>query len=92
MENKIKVKLDELQNEEMYCLVAPDGSVQIMTLAPDFAICIGMAELMASKGLCKPVSEMFSKGYSILPVKVTIVQNGSEEDGFKKAKSILNNK
>jgi len=86
MSKQKEVKLDELQNEEMYCLVAPDGSAQITTLAPDFAMCIGMAELMASKGLGQPVAEMFNQGYSILPVKVTMVQNGTAEDGFQSAR------
>ena len=81
-----EVKLDELKNEEMYCLVAPDGSAQISTLAPEFAMCLGMAELMASKGLGQPVAEMFSKGFTVLPVKITMLQNGTADDGFKKAK------
>lgn len=81
-----EVKLDELKNEEMYCLVAPDGSAQISTLASEFAMCLGMAELMASKGLGQPVAEMFSKGFTVLPVMVTILQNGTADEGFKKAK------
>lgn len=81
-----QVTLDELKNEEMYCLVAPDGSAQISTLAPEFAMCLGMAELMASKGLGQPVAEMFSKGFTVLPVMVTILQNGTADEGFKKAK------
>lgn len=84
-----EVKLEELKNEEMYCLVAPDGSAQISTLAPDFAMCIGIAELMASSGIGQPVAEMFSQGYSILPVKVTVLQNGSAESGFQKAKKMM---
>lgn len=71
------VKLDELVNEEMFCFVAPDGSPQIMLLAPDFPTCIGLAELMAQRGLGEPAAELFRQGYSILPVKVTIALNGT---------------
>jgi len=83
------MKMDNLKNEEMYVLCAPDGSVQLTTLAPEFVMCIGMAELLASKGISKPVTEMFEAGYEILPVKVTIVQNGTADEGFKKAKKSL---
>jgi len=80
------VKLDELKDEEMYCLVAPDGSAQLMSLAPEFAMCIGFTELLASAGISEPVAKLFEQGYSILPVKVTIIQNGDAESGFQKAK------
>jgi hypothetical protein len=81
-----EVRLDELQNEEMYCFVAPDGSAQLTTLCPDFTMCIGMAGLMARSGIGKTAAEMFAEGYSILPVKVTMIQNGTAEDGFQAAK------
>lgn len=82
-----EVKLDELKNEEMYCLVAPDGSAQLTTLAPDFPTCLGMVKLLHSKGLGQSYHELcVLKGFQVLPVKVTILQNGTADEGFKKAK------
>lgn len=83
------MKLEELKEKEMYILCAPDGSAQLSTLAPEFAMCIGFAEMLASAGISKPVAEMFKEGYEVLPVKVSITQNGTAEEGFQRAKKIL---
>lgn len=83
------VKLDELKDYDMYVLVAPDGAPQVMTLAPDFAMCCASIELQASYGVCQPLGALFDQGFSILPVKVTMVQNGTEEEGFQKAKKSM---
>lgn len=80
------MKVDELKNEEMYVLCAPDGSIQISSLAPDFATCLGYSEMLASKGIGQPVADLFKQGFEIMPVKVTILQNGTAESGFQKAK------
>lgn len=85
MESK-ELKLEELNDEQMYCFVAPDGSAQLATLAPEFNMCVAMAELMASMGMSKPVGKMFSEGYDILPVVITLKQNGSAEDAFNSSK------
>lgn len=79
-------QIEELKNEEMYVMVAPDGSTQLTTLAPDFAMCIGFTELLASKGIGQHPAKLFEQGYQIIPVKVTILQNGTAEGGFQKAK------
>jgi hypothetical protein len=84
------MKVDELKNEEMYVLVAPDGSIQLTTLAPDYAMCIGMAQLLAKSGIGQPVGEMFEQGFEVMPVKVTILQNGDAESAFQKAKRKIN--
>lgn len=81
--------LDEMHEEEMYCLVAPDGTPQPMMMGEDFADVIGMAELLHSHGISESISNLMSKGYKILPVKVTITQNGTEEEGFQTSKSKL---
>lgn len=83
------MKMEELQNEEMYCFVAPDGTPQLSTLAPEFEMCIGFAEMMASTGLVKSSLQMFDEGFKVLPVKVSITQNGTEEEGFQRAKQNL---
>jgi hypothetical protein len=83
------MKLDELKEEEMYLFLAPDGSCQLATLARDFAMCMGIAELMALHGLGKSPSEMFDQGFEIIPVKVTVVQNGTADEGFQKAKKMM---
>jgi hypothetical protein len=85
-----KVVLEELQNEQMYCLVAPDGSAQLTTLSPDFHTCVAMIKLLHSKGLGQSFHSLCNiNGYEVLPVKVTMVQNGTAEDGFQAAKQLL---
>lgn len=80
------MKMQEIQNDEMCCLVAPDGTPQLSTLAPDFATCVGFCEAMAYYGLSKHPAELFELGFVVLPVKLTITQNGDENDAFQKQK------
>lgn len=80
------MKIEELQNEEMYCLCAPDGSTQLTTLAPDYEMCVAMATILSKAGISQPLDKMFKQGFQIMPVKVTIVQNGTENEAFNKAK------
>jgi len=83
----VKVNFEEIQNEEMYVLVAPDGSCQLSTMAPDFPMCIAMVKLLHQKGISKSYHEMVVIGdYKIMPIKVTVVANGTEEEGFQKFK------
>lgn len=80
------MKIEELIEEEMYVLVAPDGSTQISTLAPDFAMCVAFTTMLGKEGISEPLHEMLEKGFTIMPVKVTIKANGTEDEGFQKAK------
>ncbi len=86
---KENVKMSELVDEEMYVLCAPDGFPQTQTLAPSFVTCVAMLQMMAETGMVKPFPELMKAGCSILPVKVTMKQNGTEDEFFKKAKSEL---
>ena len=84
------MKLEEVKDEEMYVLVAPDGSWQGMTLAPDFATCLAMVKMLHSKGLGQSYHELCKvKGFQILPVIVSMKQMGDEEAGFQWAKQKL---
>lgn len=79
------MQIQELHNQEMYALFAPDGSFQGMSLAPDFPTCCAMIKMMHKAGLGKSFHElMFLKGFKILPVKVSMVQNGDENKPFQK--------
>ena len=79
------MNIQELQNEEMHCLVAPDGSIQLTTLSPDFATCVAMIKLLYKGGLSKSYHEMCVVGkYKILPIKVSIIQKGTEDKPFRK--------
>ena len=79
--------MQEFINEEMYVLVAPDGIWQAMTLAPDFASCVAQIKMLHKAKLAESFHELVMvKGFEILPVKVTIMQNGTAEEGFQKAK------
>lgn len=93
MEAVNNMTLEEMKNEEMYVLVAPDGSCQLSTLAPDFPMCIAMVKLLHQKGISKSYHEMVVMGeYKIMPVKVTIMANGTQEEGFQKFKQDMNKK
>lgn len=83
------MKLDEIENQEWYVLVANDGTPQIFSLSPDFETCVGMIGLLASKGICRSLSLLFDEGYEVLPIKLSILQNGTAEEGFQKAKQKL---
>lgn len=83
--------MNDLIEQEMCILVAPDGSPQPMTLATDFPSCLAQLKLMHKAGLGRSPHELFFKRYKILPVKVSIVQNGTEEDAFQVAKRRANN-
>jgi hypothetical protein len=48
-----------------------------------------MAEMLASKGIGRPLDVLFSEGYEILPVKISILANGTAEEGFQKSKQKL---
>lgn len=81
--------VEELKDEEMYCLCAPDGSLQISTLAPDFEMCVAFCQLLGEVGISEPLVKMFKKGFKIMPVKVTILQNGDENKPFQQEKRII---
>jgi hypothetical protein len=73
------------KNEEMYCLVAPDGTPQLSVCGGDFPECVGYLKLMHSKGLSKSFHELCVVGkFKILPVKVTVIQTGDENTPFNK--------
>lgn len=83
------MKIEELKDEEMYVLCAPDGSIQLTTMAPDFQSCIAMCELLGRSNISQPLTKMFEQGFCIMPVKITVVQNGTEAEGYKKSKALL---
>ncbi len=81
------MELQEFIDEEMYALVAPDGSWQAMTLAPDFATCVAQIKMLHKCKMAESFHELVKvRGFEILPVKITMKQNGTAEEGFQKAK------
>lgn len=84
------MKIEELKNEEMYCLFASDGSSQLATLAPTFPMCVAMIKMLHKTGLSQSFHELVNvKGWEILPVYVSIRANGTAEQGFERAKAQL---
>ena len=75
-----------LQEEEMYVLVAPDGNAQISTLAPEYAMCFAFCQLLAQKGIGEHPAKLFRQGFQIVTVKVSITQIGDAEAAFLSAK------
>lgn len=76
--------MTEIKNEKMYVLVAPDGTPQLSTMAPDFAMSIGWMMTLGDAGIMQPVAKLLASGYKLLPVRVTIIQDGDENEAFKK--------
>lgn len=66
--------MTELLNEEMYCLVAPDGTPQPATIAPDLQTLVGYNLLLESKGLGQNLGDMLKIGFEIKKVLVTITE------------------
>jgi hypothetical protein len=83
------MKLEELKDEEMYVFVAPDGSPQLSTLAPDYAMCVAFCELLASKKISESPRKLFREGFEVLRVKVNMSQLGDAEAAFQAAKEKL---
>lgn len=84
-----KIKFENVISEEMYVLVAADGSWQGMTLSPDWATCMAVIKLLHKKGLSRSYSELSLKGFQVLPVRVSMIADGTAEEGFQRAKSKL---
>lgn len=78
------MKVEEVKDEEMYCLFTPDGFWQPSTLAPDFAFCLAFIKMLHKKGIGKSFHQLTLEGCKIMPVKVSIVQNGDENKPFRK--------
>ena len=76
--------IEEMHEEEMYCLIAPDGTPQLMTLAPDFPLCFAVIKFLEEATMGQSPKKLFNQGYKIFPVKVTVTQNGDEETAFQK--------
>jgi len=75
---------EPVTNEPMYCLFAPDGNWQPMTLSPDFATCVAVMNLLAQHNVGTPFARLIKQGYKILPVSVTAVVTGDENTAFQK--------
>ena len=74
-----------VNNEQYYVLVAPDGSWQGMTLAPDFPTCVAVIKMLHKKGMSESFHELcVVRKFKILPVRITMVQDGDENTPFKK--------
>lgn len=80
------MQLEEMKDEIMYVFVAPDGSPQTATLAPDYAMCLAFAQLLAKKGIARHPAVMFREGYEILRVQMSMKQLGDAEAAFAAAK------
>ncbi len=64
--------IEPITAEEFYVWVAPDGTIQPQTLAPDFVMVIAMTKMLHKKGVAQSMFEMERKGFTIERVKVTI--------------------
>ena len=65
-------KIDEIIEEEFTCLIAPDGSIQISTLAPDLPMCMGFVKLLHKAGIGHSLHQYGVKGFTFEKVKLTV--------------------
>lgn len=59
-------------NETYYAWIAPDGEVQIATIAIDPVMCLAFTRLLHKAKMGQSPHEMKLKGFSIQPVNLTI--------------------
>ena len=71
--------IEPIINEEFYCLAAPDGSLQLSSLAPDLPMCMGFVKLLHKSGMGMSWHELKLKGFTYEKVKVTVVSDGKIE-------------
>lgn len=81
------MKMENVISEEMYVLVAPDGTWQPTTLAHDFPTCVAQIKLMHKAGISKSYHELSIKGFQVLPVRVTAIQDRTQQEWLQRAKS-----
>lgn len=75
--------IEPIVNEEFFVWVAPDGSMQLSLIAPDYATCMAIAKLSHKYGMSQSVFEMRRKGFTIEKVKVNIIPTGEDVPQFK---------
>lgn len=78
--------IQEIKEENFCALFAPDGNIQPMTLAADMASCIAVITMLHKKKVCMSYHQLSIKGFKILPIKLTVVQAGTENDAFNALK------
>lgn len=66
------MKIEEIHEEEMYVLVAPDGTPQPMTLCADHVTCIAVIQMLSDAKMGQPLDELYKGGFDIIAVKVSI--------------------
>lgn len=74
----MKKNIDPIIEEEFYCLVAPDGSLQVSSLTPDYPMCLAFTKLLNESGMGMSLNELRKKGFTFQKVIVTIreINNG----------------
>lgn len=65
-------KFVEPINDEFYGWVSPDGSVQMMLLAPDIPTLFGVTKLTSQKGISQTAKEMSNKGFTLHKLKIVV--------------------
>lgn len=76
--------IEEINQQEMWVLCAPDGSAQLPTLAPSPAACIGIVKMLHKAKMGRSCHELcVLSGFSILPVKLSLFRNGDGNEVFK---------
>lgn len=67
-----------INEQEFYAWIAPDGEIQITTMAEDLVLLNAITRLFSKSGLCKTEAEMRKHGFVIEKVIVTIKNNASQ--------------
>ena len=65
--------IEPIIEESFYCLVAPDGSLQLSTLSPDLPMCMAFVKLLYQSGVGRSPHEFKIKGFTYEKVNVTVI-------------------
>lgn len=85
------MEIEELKNEDAFALFAPDGSIQCMTIAFDYATCSAVLKMLEKAKMMDSPAKLFQRGFKIMPIKISIIPNGDEKSGYQKAVAPLKN-
>jgi hypothetical protein len=70
------MQVEEMNQLSMFAFIAPDGVVQTATMAYDMAGSYAITKVLAKGGLGQSPASLFRQGFRIVPITVTIHQNG----------------
>lgn len=66
------MQVENIEKQQMYALIAPDGSIQIPTLNYSYEECVAYVRLLHHYKMGQSLHELKLKGFVIAAVEVSI--------------------